>query len=78
MAFYSPLGLENLNLKRKRNELSSSRITASASAFINETYAINLDKSGAYSYIQLLRQTLPRKSVKAYGTMPKGSLGNTQ
>ena len=28
--------------------------------------------------IQLFRQRLSKKSVKAYATMPKGSLGNTQ
>ena len=28
--------------------------------------------------IQLFRQRLPKKSLKAYATMPKGSLGNTQ
>ena len=29
-------------------------------------------------HIQLFRQRLPKKSVKAYATMPKGCLGNTQ
>ena len=29
-------------------------------------------------YIQLFRQRLSKKSVKAYATMPKGSLENTQ
>ena len=30
------------------------------------------------SYIQLFRQRLSKKSVKAYATMPKGSLGNAK
>ena len=35
-------------------------------------------RDGRLQNIQLFRQRLSKKSMKAYATIPKGSLGNTQ
>ena len=39
---------------------------------------LNFLRRSCFDRTQLFRQRLSKKSVKAYATMPKGSLGNTQ